>query len=223
MEGTRRRCSDWFFSGGRARGQGKTRREGGSWRRTRRDCGVAGLLTPRGGKKESRRKSGGEIELGAEKGFLSANGISLVLFCLLEEFSPVGVVAGGDEGVSTSRRFESSEMLAAYLASTPLLEESWRQCRSANAAAQLSFAVDRVGTVAYVAFSGVQVVDCAEESCWSLVDLESGSGKGIFGPFCGGDEEEPVMVHGRLLRLFLSFYHTHNFQQKFSSTFNFDV
>ncbi|GER39916.1 alpha/beta-Hydrolases superfamily protein [Striga asiatica] len=117
-------------------------------------------------------------------------------------------------------QFESSEMLAAYLASTPLLEESWRRCRNANAAAQLSFAVDRVGTVAYVAFSGVQVVDCAEESCWSLVNLESGGGKGIFGPFCGGDEEEPVMVHGGLLRLFLSFYHTHNFQQKIHEVVN---
>ncbi|CAA0833898.1 Lipase-like PAD4 [Striga hermonthica] len=117
-------------------------------------------------------------------------------------------------------QFESSEMLAAYLASTPLLEESWRRCRNANVAAQLSFAVDRVGTVAYVAFSGVQAVDCAEESCWSLVDLEGGGGKVIFGPFCGGDEEEPVMVHGGLLRLFLLFYHTHGFQQKIHEVVN---
>ncbi|KAK4410304.1 hypothetical protein Sango_0103400 [Sesamum angolense] len=37
-------------------------------------------------------------------------------------------------------RFESSEMLATFLASTPLLEESWRLCSHANAVAQRSFA-----------------------------------------------------------------------------------
>ncbi|GER49684.1 phytoalexin-deficient 4-1 protein [Striga asiatica] len=111
-------------------------------------------------------------------------------------------------------QFESSETLAAYLASTPLLEESWRRCRHANDAVPRSFAVDKVGTVAYVAFSGVQVVDCSEETCRSSVDLHSDGGKGIFGSFCGGDEEEQVMVHGGLLRLFLFFYHSNNFQQK---------
>ncbi|KAK6150797.1 hypothetical protein DH2020_015729 [Rehmannia glutinosa] len=112
-------------------------------------------------------------------------------------------------------------MLATYLASTPLLEESWRLCSRANTAAQQSFAVNRVGKVAYVAFSGVQVVDCSEESCRSLVELESGA-KGIFGAFCGGGEgdREPIMVHGGLLQLFLCFYHTHNFQHKMLEILN---
>ncbi|KAL2241296.1 UNVERIFIED_CONTAM: Lipase-like PAD4 [Sesamum indicum] len=113
--------------------------------------------------------------------------------------------------------FESSEMLATYLASTPLLEESWRLCSRANAEAHQSFAVHRAAEVAYVAFSGVQVVDCSEESCRSLVELESGGGKGVFaGTFCGGgdQEQEPVMVHGGLLQLFLFFYHSQNFQNK---------
>ncbi|KAK4393728.1 Lipase-like PAD4 [Sesamum angolense] len=121
-------------------------------------------------------------------------------------------------------RFESSEMLATYLASTPLLEESWRLCSRANADAHQSFAVHRAGQ-AYVAFSGVQVVDCTEESCRSLVELESGGGKGVFaGTFCGGDggdqEQEPVMVHGGLLQLFLFYYHSQNFQNKILEVLN---
>ncbi|KAL7101944.1 hypothetical protein ACP275_08G087800 [Erythranthe tilingii] len=121
-------------------------------------------------------------------------------------------------------QFESSETLAAYLASTPLLEESWRLCGHANAAAQQSFAVNRVGTAAaaYVAFSGVQVVDCSEESCRSLVELESGAAKGVFSVFSGRAEgdQEPFMVHGGLLRLFLNFYYTQNFQHKMLEIMN---
>ncbi|KAI3451619.1 hypothetical protein Pfo_008284 [Paulownia fortunei] len=119
-------------------------------------------------------------------------------------------------------QFESSEMLATYLASTPLLEESWRLCSFANAEAQQSFAVNRVGEVAYVAFSGVQVVDCSEESCRSLVELDRGS-KGIFSalfsPRVEGDQE-PIMVHGGLLQLFLFFYHSQNFQHKMLEILN---
>ncbi|KAG8383899.1 hypothetical protein BUALT_Bualt04G0062100 [Buddleja alternifolia] len=122
-------------------------------------------------------------------------------------------------------QFESSEMLATLLASTPLLEESWRMCSHANAAAQRSFAVNRVGTVAYVAFSGVQMVDCSEESCRSLVEVESGANKGIFTAFSGrrldleGDQK-PIMLHSGLLQLFLSFYYTQDFQQKMLEILN---
>ncbi|KAL0449879.1 UNVERIFIED_CONTAM: Lipase-like PAD4 [Sesamum latifolium] len=120
-------------------------------------------------------------------------------------------------------------MLATYLASTPLLEESWRLCGRANADAHQSFLLHRAAEVAYVAFSGVQVVDCSEESCRSLVELESGGGKGVFsGTFCGGgggggggdQEQEPVMVHGGLLQLFLFFYHSQNFQNKILEVLN---
>ncbi|KAL3630242.1 Lipase-like pad4 [Castilleja foliolosa] len=117
--------------------------------------------------------------------------------------------------------FESSEMLATYLASTPLLEESWRMCHRANAAAQQSFAVDREGKVAYVAFSGVQEVDCSEESSRGLVELEIGGAKGIFGGFGGGDDgKEPIMVHGGLLQLFLIYHSNPNFQLKMLEILN---
>ncbi|KAH6791328.1 hypothetical protein C2S51_006334 [Perilla frutescens var. frutescens] len=121
-------------------------------------------------------------------------------------------------------QFESSEMLATYLASTPLLDESWRLSSRANAAAAQSFLVHRVGRVAYLAFSGVQVVDCTEESCRKLVEVESYA-NGIFGGFCargGGDggDREPIMVHGGLLQLFLLFYHTQNFQRKMLEILN---
>ncbi|KAL8473425.1 hypothetical protein ACS0TY_030317 [Phlomoides rotata] len=118
-------------------------------------------------------------------------------------------------------KFESSEMLATYLASTPLLDESWRMCSHANTAAPLSFAVDRVGKVAYLAFSGVQMVDCSEENCRTLVELGSGA-NGIFDGFCdrGGGDQEPIMVHGGLLQAFLCFFHTKNFQNKMHEIMN---
>ncbi|KAL3637869.1 Lipase-like pad4 [Castilleja foliolosa] len=116
-------------------------------------------------------------------------------------------------------QFESSEMLATFLASTPLLEETWRLCSHANASAQRSFAVNVVGQVAYVAFSGVQAVawnsgSDGDDKCGNLVELES-VGKGLFGTFtCHIEGKGAVMVHGGLLQLFFSFYETQEFQQQ---------
>ncbi|KAH6833493.1 hypothetical protein C2S53_019118 [Perilla frutescens var. hirtella] len=104
-------------------------------------------------------------------------------------------------------QFESSEMLGAFLASSPLLEESWRLCSRANADAQRSFTVKSVGPMSYVAFSGVQVV------AWSrdMVELD----ENVFGSFNRLVEGKgAVMVHAALLQLFLSFYGCYNFQQK---------
>lgn len=116
--------------------------------------------------------------------------------------------------ISNGLRFESSEMLATFLTSTPLLEESWRLCSHVKAAAQRSFSVNLVGQVAYVAFSGVQVVACSEESCRNLVELGT-CAQGIFTSFPSHVEgEEAVMVHAGMLQLFLSFYNSHNFQQQ---------
>ncbi|KAK4426760.1 Lipase-like PAD4 [Sesamum alatum] len=113
-------------------------------------------------------------------------------------------------------QFESSEMLATFLASTPLLEESWRLCSHANAAAQRSFAVNVVGQVAYVAFSAVQMV----ESGRNLVELER-CGRGILGSFpCHVEGKKAVMVDGGLLQLFLSFYSSQAFQNKISEIFS---
>ncbi|KAL1539020.1 Lipase-like pad4 [Salvia divinorum] len=112
-------------------------------------------------------------------------------------------------------QFESSEMLATYLASTPLLEDSWRLCSRANAEAPQSFVVHSAGKVGYLAFSGVQVVDCSEESCRKLAEVEVYA-KGLFGGFCaGGDaDREPIMVHGGLLQLFMMFLNTRDFLSK---------
>ncbi|PRQ49497.1 putative carboxylesterase [Rosa chinensis] len=49
--------------------------------------------------------------------------------------------------------FESSELVASFLASTPLLSESWRLCSVANASAPLGFVSERIGDVGYFAFS----------------------------------------------------------------------
>ncbi|KAK6152948.1 hypothetical protein DH2020_012587 [Rehmannia glutinosa] len=107
-------------------------------------------------------------------------------------------------------------MLATFLASTPLLAETWRLCGHANAAAQRSYAVNVVGPVAYVAFSGVQVV----VACDYLVELES-FGKGVFGSFPFHVEGKgTVMVHGGLLQLFLCFYEKQSFQQQMLAILN---
>ncbi|EYU31237.1 hypothetical protein MIMGU_mgv1a026357mg [Erythranthe guttata] len=113
-------------------------------------------------------------------------------------------------------RFESTETLATFVAATPLLEESWRLCSRADAAATHhgSFAVNIVGQVAYVAFSAVQVVAAAAAEEENLVELENS--KGVFSSSFveRGLSKPKVMVHAGILQLFLSFYHNHNFQQQ---------
>ncbi|KAL0423856.1 UNVERIFIED_CONTAM: hypothetical protein Sradi_0920400 [Sesamum radiatum] len=76
-------------------------------------------------------------------------------------------------------------MLATFLASTPLLEESWRLCSHANAVAQRSFAVSVVGQVAYVAFSAVQVVESA--GTWGAAEMWEGN-LGFIPLSCGRGE-----------------------------------
>nr|UWU45039.1 phytoalexin deficient 4 [Coffea arabica x Coffea canephora] len=102
--------------------------------------------------------------------------------------------------------FECSEMLATLLASTPLLEESWKLCGQANAEAPQSYGTKQMGHVSYVAFSGIQMLAGLDPSCSNLVPIES-SANGLFSSLHRhGEGEEPVMVHAGLLHLFLSFY-----------------
>ncbi|KAL1559552.1 Lipase-like pad4 [Salvia divinorum] len=104
-------------------------------------------------------------------------------------------------------QFESCEMLGAFLASTPLVEETWRLCRRANADAQQSFAIKAVGRVSYVAFSGVQAVARSQD----MVELDHN----VFGPFSRSLEgKRKIMVDAALLQLFLSFYGRRDFNQK---------
>ncbi|WJX47791.1 Lipase-like pad4 [Trifolium repens] len=106
--------------------------------------------------------------------------------------------------------FESSEMLATFLISTPLLPESWRLCSKANAAAVnlQRFVVERVGAVVYVAFSGVQIPGGSDPNWRNLVPLESIGGLPLFSPRRNKEAEEPVMVHEGMLNLFSSLFNS---------------
>jgi hypothetical protein len=97
-------------------------------------------------------------------------------------------------------------MLATFLISTPLLPESWRLCSQANAAQR--FVVERVGSVVYVGFSGVQIQSGSDPSWRNLVPLESIGGLPLFSPRRNKEAEEPVMVHEGMLNLFSSLFNS---------------
>ncbi|GAU25388.1 hypothetical protein TSUD_70410 [Trifolium subterraneum] len=91
--------------------------------------------------------------------------------------------------------FESSEMLATFLISTPLLPESWRLCSQANAAANLrSFVVEHVGAIVYMAFSGVQMAGGSDPSWRTLVPLKIIGGVPLFWSYGNKETEEPVLA-----------------------------
>lgn len=118
--------------------------------------------------------------------------------------------------ISHRYRFETSEMLATFLASTPLLENSWKLCNHANTTAQKqSYVINQIENTTYLAFSGVQAIDGLDPSCRNLVPIEI-AGNGIFSALHRHhvEGEKPVMVHSGLLNLFLSFYATPNFQNQ---------
>ncbi|KAF7834123.1 lipase-like PAD4 [Senna tora] len=103
--------------------------------------------------------------------------------------------------------FESSEMLATFLASTPLLTESWRLCSQANAAAHRSFVTERIGGVVYVAFSGVQMAVGSDPSWTNLVPLDTiADDVPLFPSRRSTEVEEPALVHAGMLNLFFSFF-----------------
>ncbi|GMN61678.1 hypothetical protein TIFTF001_030747 [Ficus carica] len=112
---------------------------------------------------------------------------------------------------SEASAFETSEMVATFVASTPLVRESWRLCSIANTTAPMGFVTEHRGDdVGYLAFSGVQAGDSILDPNWaSLVPLES-AGAGLFGPLVSGgegdDDRKPVMVHAGLLELFMSMH-----------------
>lgn len=107
-------------------------------------------------------------------------------------------------------------MLATFLASTPLLDQSWKLCSHANTAAPQNYVVNQIENVTYLAFSGVQTIAGLDPSCRNLVPLEI-AGNGLFSALHRHVEgEKPVMVHSGLLSLFLSFHATQNFQNQVS-------
>ncbi|KAK9996970.1 hypothetical protein SO802_021656 [Lithocarpus litseifolius] len=111
--------------------------------------------------------------------------------------------------------FEMSEMLATFLASTPLLSESWRLCNISNTSTPRGFLAEQIGDVGYVAFSGIQTVGNSEPSCRNLVPLMESDGNALFIPLHRLSEgEEPVMVHAGLLQLFLSMHKSTSLQSQ---------
>ncbi|XP_039157777.1 lipase-like PAD4 isoform X2 [Eucalyptus grandis] len=114
-----------------------------------------------------------------------------------------------------SSLFESSEMLASFLASTPFLEESWRLCSFANSTAPRSFVVDQCGEVGYLAFSGVQEIDGSYPSCGTLMPLGECGCKDLFSLLsCDSNSEGTVKVDAGFVRLFLGFYQQEDFQNQ---------
>ncbi|KAM0968999.1 hypothetical protein ACFX2A_017574 [Malus domestica] len=117
--------------------------------------------------------------------------------------------------------FESSETVASFLASTPLLIESWRLCSVANTTPGTAFESQQIGDVGYFALSGGE--ECL--SFRNLVALET-AGNGLFPPLSNNNnnnhnniingEEEAVMVHAGLLKLFVSLRCSQTFQDQMS-------
>ncbi|XP_061356208.1 lipase-like PAD4 [Gastrolobium bilobum] len=104
-------------------------------------------------------------------------------------------------------QFETSEMLATFLASTPLLSESWRLCSMAATAPPGSFVTERSGGgVVYVAFPGVQMVVGSDSSWRNLVPLDSIGDVPLFSSHRNKEGIGPVMVHAGMLNLFWSFF-----------------
>ncbi|PSS30215.1 Lipase-like [Actinidia chinensis var. chinensis] len=115
------------------------------------------------------------------------------------------------EGETSS--FETSEMVAAFLASTPLLSESWSLC--CRATTTQTFAVSRAGDVSYVAFSGVQAVDVLDPGCGNLVAVDGGVFPGLLRHGEAEEKaEEPVMVHSGMLHLFHSMFKYTDFESQ---------
>ncbi|XP_050125364.1 lipase-like PAD4 isoform X3 [Malus sylvestris] len=118
--------------------------------------------------------------------------------------------------------FESSETVASFLASTPLLIESWRLCSVANTTPGTAFESQQIGDVGYFALSGGE--ECL--SFRNLVALET-AGHGLFPPLSNNNnnnhnniingEEEAVMVHAGLLKLFVSLRCSQTFQDQVSA------
>jgi len=97
-------------------------------------------------------------------------------------------------------------MLATFLASTPLLSESWRLCTAMAASAPPSFVTEQgVGGVMYVAFPGMEMA--AVDSSWrTLVPLVSVGDVTLFSARRDKDDDDPVMVHAGMLNLFSTFF-----------------
>ncbi|ESW09760.1 hypothetical protein PHAVU_009G154000 [Phaseolus vulgaris] len=107
--------------------------------------------------------------------------------------------------VDEASPFETSEMLATFLASTPLLSESWRLCTAVAASAPRSFVIEQgVGGVMYVAFPGMEMA--ATDSSWRALEPLASIGDVTLFSARRNKEDDPVMVHAGMLKLFSTFF-----------------
>ncbi|XP_014502164.1 lipase-like PAD4 [Vigna radiata var. radiata] len=102
--------------------------------------------------------------------------------------------------------FETSEMLATFLASTPLLSESWRLCTTTATSPPRSFLTEQgAGGMVYIAFPGIEMV--AADSSWrTLVPLVSIGDVTLFSARRDKEDDDPVMVHAGVLNLLSTFF-----------------
>ncbi|WOH07059.1 hypothetical protein DCAR_0626488 [Daucus carota subsp. sativus] len=110
--------------------------------------------------------------------------------------------------------FETSEMLASFVASTPLLEQSWKLCQLANTKRD-ELVTQHVGEAIHVAFSGGGGMHGLDTICGNLVPLidKSSKNREMFSAF-ERQEDEVVMVHSGFLHQFVCMYNNSTFQNQ---------
>ncbi|CAN8278944.1 unnamed protein product [Cochlearia groenlandica] len=97
-------------------------------------------------------------------------------------------------------RFETSELQASFMMSTPLWSDSWSLCLAANSAAAIQ--IRHISGIMYVAFPAVEI-----NRLGYLVDLVEVAGDmSLFSGLTASlvSDEPPVMIDGGLLDLFVS-------------------
>ncbi|KAG6499298.1 hypothetical protein ZIOFF_039055 [Zingiber officinale] len=111
-----------------------------------------------------------------------------------------------------------SHVLGALLASSPLLAQAWTRCLRANVSSA-NFVIDRSDDAVFITFSGTQAVASSSglgRGFFEPVSLYSNT-HDIFAPLGRGEEDDdgkpqPMLLQASALRLFMSLYHTSEFQ-----------
>ncbi|KAK1551850.1 hypothetical protein Q3G72_029855 [Acer saccharum] len=103
--------------------------------------------------------------------------------------------------------FETSEVLATFLASTPLLSESWQLCNLANTKPNAGFLTEQIGDIGYVAFSSMEMIPESDICYGELGPLDRGNNQ-LFSPLHRqiNEGEDPIKVHTGFLDLFFAIY-----------------